>query len=165
MHKIKSAICIILLTVIISCKQYPSEQEIFRNIDAGNFTLAEEQIQLLIEHESIPDSVKKEMNDQLDLMNRIGKDFSLTEDEIKEKLLKYFPQLNDSMLRDWEREKSLEMRVIGSLCYSSPLPGTMVFRQNGSRDGTSSLFRQTCTTGPKYIMKVWDGCRLTSPLD
>ncbi len=112
MHKFKSLLCIILLMFIISCKQYPSEQEIFSNIDAGNFTLAEEQIQLLLEDESIPDSVKKELNDQLYLMNRIRMDFSLTEDEIKEKLTNYFPQLSDSMLRKWENDKSLEMRVI-----------------------------------------------------
>jgi transglutaminase-like putative cysteine protease len=112
MYKFKSAICIILLTFIISCIKYPSEKEIFLNIDAGNFTLAEEQIQLFLEHESVPDSVKKIMNDQLDLMNRIKMDFSLTEDEIKEKLINYFPQLSDSMLLKWEREKSLEMSII-----------------------------------------------------
>lgn len=112
MYKFKPSIFIILLVSFISCKQYPSEQEIFLNIDSGNFTLAEEQIQLLLENEHASDSVKKIMNDQLDLMNRIRMDFSLTEDEIKEKLMKYFPQINDSMLRKWEGEKSLEMRII-----------------------------------------------------
>ena len=112
MYKLKAAIWIILLSFMISCKQYPSEQEIFSNIDAGNFALAEEQIQSLLEDGSMPDSVKKELNDQLLLMNRIRMDFSLTEDEIKEKLIKYFPELSDSMLRKWENDKSLEMRVI-----------------------------------------------------
>ena len=112
MNNLKFAFCIILLTGITFCTQYPSEQEIFSNIDSGNFTLAEEQIQLLLENKSVPDSVKKIMNDQLDLMNRIRKDFSLSGDEIKDKLFPYFPQLNDSMLRKWENEKSLEMRII-----------------------------------------------------
>ncbi|KPK87907.1 MAG: hypothetical protein AMS27_01095 [Bacteroides sp. SM23_62_1] len=67
---------------------------------------------MLHENKSVPDSVKKIMNDQLDLMSRIRKDFSLSGDEIKDKLLPYFPQLNDSMLRKWENEKSLEMRII-----------------------------------------------------
>jgi transglutaminase-like putative cysteine protease len=112
MNKLKYITYIILLSFIISCKQHPSEQEIFSNIDAGNFTLAEEQIQSLLEDGSIPDSVKKELNDQLLLMNRIRMDFNLTEDEIKEKLIIYFPNLSDSMLRKWENDKSLEMRVI-----------------------------------------------------
>jgi len=112
MHDFKSLLCIIPIMFFISCTQYPTESDILKNIDAGNFTQVEERIQLFFENESIPDSVKKIMQDQLELMNRIRKDFSLTEDEIKEKLIKYFPQLNDSMLRKWENNKSLEMRII-----------------------------------------------------
>jgi hypothetical protein len=112
MFKIKSVFAVIFLTSIFSCKQYPSEQEILQNIGTGNFTVAEKQIQSLLENKSFSDSVKKFWIDQVEIMDRIRKDFSMSEDDIKKNLIRYFPELNDSMLLRWEANKSIEMRVI-----------------------------------------------------
>jgi hypothetical protein len=112
MSDIKLLISIILLTCLTSCKKHTSEQEIIQNIDDGNFTMAEQQIQLMIQDKSLPDSLKKVWADQVEIMDRIRKDFSMSEAGIKQSLIKYFPNLNDSMLLRWEADKSLEMRVI-----------------------------------------------------
>jgi len=112
MLKIKSVLCALLLVSIFSCRQYPSEQEILRNIDDGNFTLAEKQIQLLLENKNLSDSLKTFWLDQVEIMDRIRMDFSMTEEDVRKSLTRYFPDLNDDMLLKWEKEKSLEMRVI-----------------------------------------------------
>jgi transglutaminase-like putative cysteine protease len=112
MSKIKVLSGFILLASLISCQQYPSEEEIRVNIGAGNFTVAEEQIQLLIRDKSLSDSMKTEWLDQVEIMDRIRNDFSMSEDDVKRSLIRYFPELSDSMLRGWEAYKSLEMRVI-----------------------------------------------------
>ena len=112
MSKIKVLSGLILLASLISCKKYPSEQEIIQNIDAGNFTMAEQRIQLLIQDKNLSDSLKKEWSDQVEIMDRIRKDFSMSEDDVKRSLIRYFPNINDSMLLKWEADKSLEMRVI-----------------------------------------------------
>jgi hypothetical protein len=112
MSKITSALSVLLIVSFFSCQKYQSEQEIIRNVDAGNFAMAEKQIQSLLENEDLSDSVKKVWLDQVEIMNRIRKDFSMSEDDIKKSLIRYFPELNDSMLLKWEKDKSLEMRII-----------------------------------------------------
>jgi transglutaminase-like putative cysteine protease len=112
MLKIKSIFGVLFLLSFFSCRQYPSEQEIHRNIDAGNFTVAGKQIQSLMENENLPDSIKKVWVDHAEIMDRIRKDFSMSEDDIEKSLIRYFPELNDSMLLRWETNKSLEMLVI-----------------------------------------------------
>ncbi len=112
MSKFNFLVCITLLAGLISCQQYPSEEEIRMNIEAGNFSVAEEQIQQLIRDKNLSDSMKTEWLDQVEIMDRIRKDFSMSEDDVKRSLIKYFPELSDSMFRRWEADKSLEMRVI-----------------------------------------------------
>ena len=69
MIKIKVLSGFILLASLISCQQYPSEEEIWANIDAGYFTMAEQQIQLLIQDKSLPYSLKKDWADQVEIMD------------------------------------------------------------------------------------------------
>jgi transglutaminase-like putative cysteine protease len=112
MTEITSSLSALLLVSLLSCQRYPSEQEILRNIDDGNFATAEKEIQSKLEHKNLSDSVKKVWMNQVEIMDRIRKDFSMSEDDIKKSLIRYFPDLNDIMLLKWEKDKSLEMRVI-----------------------------------------------------
>jgi len=112
MVRIKIALSILLCLGIASCQRYPSEEEIKLNIRNGNFSAAKEQIQLLIQDRHMSDSTKTEWLDRIEIMNRIRKDFSMTEEDVRKSLKRYFPELNDSMLREWEADKSLEMRII-----------------------------------------------------
>jgi transglutaminase-like putative cysteine protease len=103
---------IVLFFVIASCQQYPAPEEILLNIEAGNFTRAEEQIHSLITDRYMPDSIKTAWLDRIEIMDRICKDFSMTEEDVRKSLIRYFPELDDSLLRKWEADRSLEMRII-----------------------------------------------------
>jgi transglutaminase-like putative cysteine protease len=112
MVRIKIALSIILFLDIASCQRHPAPEEILSNIERGNFTRAEEQIHSLIMDRYMSDSIKTEWFDRIEIMDRIQKDFSMTEEGVRNSLIRYFPELNDSMLRKWEADKSLEMRII-----------------------------------------------------
>lgn len=102
----------LLLTIIYSCQNYPSEKEILTDIEKGNFLEAEKQIQSLIQDKGLSDSMKTEWMNKVEIMDRICKDFSMSEDDVRKSLIRYFPWLNDSMLLKWETDRSLEMRII-----------------------------------------------------
>jgi transglutaminase-like putative cysteine protease len=112
MIRIKAIMSIVLFVGISSCQRYPPPEEILSNIEAGNFTRAEEQIHSLVMDRHLSDSTKTEWLDRIEIMDRIRKDFSMTEEDVRKSLIRYFPELNDSMLRKWEVDKSLEMRII-----------------------------------------------------
>jgi hypothetical protein len=141
MSKIKVLSGFILLASLISCQQYPSEQEIIQNIDAGNFSMAEQQIQLLLQDKSLPDSLIKEWADQVEIMDRIRKDFSMSKDDIKRSLIRYFPNLNDSMLLEWEagrRRTELDGKPADKLYdYYSEYAGTVI--EKVKKSGTNTI--------------------------
>ncbi len=112
MDRIRFLISFALFLSILSCQQYPSPEEILSNIGDGNFTIAEGQIHSLILDRNLSDSAKTEWLNCIEIMDRIRKDFSMTEEDVRKSLIRYFPELNDSMLRKWEADKSLEMRII-----------------------------------------------------
>ena len=78
----------------------------------GNFNHAKELIKQKLSTEVLPDTEKYNLNFQIDVMKRIEKDFKKTRSDIKEQLSKYFPNLTDEMMDNWEKDKSLEMKVI-----------------------------------------------------
>ncbi len=55
---------------------------------------------------------------EADLQQRILTDFCLTDSQVKDYIRKYIPQVNDSMMRQWEESKALECMLIdGKKCY------------------------------------------------
>ena len=100
---------LILAMVFMACKSIDSKiDKAFQN---GEFAKAEE----LIEHEiqtSEKDSIRiAELQYRLELISRLRIEFSLSENEVKEKLGKYHTHVADSMLV-WEQSGDLEMRRI-----------------------------------------------------
>ena len=89
--------------------KYP---EINEQINLGNFL----QAQILIENKLLDKNLteldKYDLKFQIELMDRIQKDFRLNRDEVMNALKKYYPNLTDEMLVNWEKDNSLEMKVI-----------------------------------------------------
>ncbi len=107
---------LIFYSVIIMFSAFLTAQTKFNSInleiEKGNFKLAKELINKKLSDENLTDTEKYNLNFQIDVLNRIERDFKKNRDDIKNQLSKYFPTLTDSMLDKWEVEKSLEMKII-----------------------------------------------------
>ena len=91
----------------------PNINQIDKAIDQGHFNQAREMIRKIrCSQVEVPDPLAIKLDFRLALMKRIKLDFNKTEDEVKQKLEKYYPELQDNQLRRWEKDKVLEMRMI-----------------------------------------------------
>ncbi len=81
-------------------------------IQKGDFTKASIQIDSLRATNTLTKREDYELLFRKDVLSRIRLDFTLTEKEVRERLNRYFPQLNDSQMRSWEQNRKLEMKVI-----------------------------------------------------
>lgn len=82
------------------------------DIDAGNFSKAKKSIDLYIAQNNLSAKEIYDLNFKKDALDRISIDFSKSKDDVVEYIRKYYPDVNDAMLLNWEAEKSLEMKVI-----------------------------------------------------
>lgn len=85
--------------------------EINNEINKGNFTQAQILIEAKLTDKAISESEKYDLKFQIELMDRIRKDFKRTRDEIVTTLKKYYPDLSDEMMLSWEKDNSLEMKI------------------------------------------------------
>ncbi len=101
-----------IVILLFGCKKksdfLPEIREHFRQ---GNFAEAEKLINKL-RTAGLPDSLAIEIEILEARMERIQLDFSKSETEIKSELAPFFPNLNEDQIREWEADKSLEMRII-----------------------------------------------------
>jgi transglutaminase-like putative cysteine protease len=81
-------------------------------INKGDFTIATQMIDSLISNVKLNPIEVYSLTFQKELFYRIKKDFGKTKEAIVSYLIKYYPNLEDQMLETWEREKSLEMKII-----------------------------------------------------
>jgi len=94
---------------LLSQTKYP---EINDEISNGNFTQAQILIEGKLTDRTLFENEKYDLKFQIEVMDRIRKDFRRTRDEILTSLKKYYPDLSDEMLLSWEKDNSLEMKVI-----------------------------------------------------
>src|SRR6056297_1492841 len=91
----------------------PNINQIDKAIDQGHFNQAREMIRKIrCSQVEVPDPLAIKLDFRLALMKRIKLDFNKTEDEVKQKIEKYYPELQENQLRRWEKDKVLEMRMI-----------------------------------------------------
>jgi hypothetical protein len=123
---------IILFLLLLSVVTFSQTQfhSINKEIASGNFTIAGRMIDSVIAFGDVPPLEVYDLQFQKDLLSRIKRDFRRSEREIVDYLKKYYPDLNDSMLRKWEKEKSLEMRVIDGERKYFANSGPNLFRIN-----------------------------------
>lgn len=86
--------------------------EIEIEFQKGNYLKTKSLINELITNDTLSDIDKLNLQFKIDLMNRIELDFSKTTDQILQELKKYYPEINEQMLIQWESDGSLEMRLI-----------------------------------------------------
>lgn len=81
-------------------------------INRGEFSTAMEKIDSIIANADIKVEEEYELKYQKEKLERIKKDFKRTEEYVKKALLKYYPSLNNDMIKMWEDDGSLEMKII-----------------------------------------------------
>lgn len=86
--------------------------EINQEIEAGNFTKAQQLIGEKIQTAGLSSKEIYDLELQSAILDRIRLDFRKTEEEVKTVLAKYYPELSEGQLEDWEATNELEMRMI-----------------------------------------------------
>ena len=86
--------------------------DINEQISQGNYSQAQTLIENKLFDKNLSELEKYDLKFQIELMDRIRKDFKLTRDQVISSLKKYYPNLSDEMLLNWEKDNSLEMKMI-----------------------------------------------------
>ncbi len=105
---------IIFMLIIIStlATAQTKHPEINLQISQGNFAQAQILIEGKLAEKDLPEIEKYELRFQIDVMDRIRKDFKRTREEVTTSLKKYYPELSDELFTNWEKDNSLEMKLI-----------------------------------------------------
>lgn len=101
---------LILFTYMLSAQtKFP---EINEQIHKGNFSEAEVLINRKLDQQNLSGEEKYNLNSLIDLMHRIKLDFNKTKEDILPPIKKYFPHVTDEMIAAWEKDNSLEFKII-----------------------------------------------------
>lgn len=106
----------ILMIGLLACESIDSKiGKAFRD---GEFSEAEKLITHEIQAAEVDSAKIANLQYQLELMNRLRIEFSLTENDVRQKMSKYYPHITDSMLIAWEQSGDVEMcRIDGEKRY------------------------------------------------
>ena len=99
-----------LMTTLISAQNIP--EEIQKAIDSGEYTRAQNMISEYVSDNKLPDSEKEALLFESERLERIRKDFTKNRDQILTELEKMLPGFSFGDLEKYERDKSLEMKII-----------------------------------------------------
>lgn len=113
-----------LVLLIVSGTSYAQEKVTISKIDneiqKGNFDNSKKLIDLYIAQNNLSLKEIYDLDAQKDILDRITIDFSKSKADVVEFIRKYYPDVNDKMLAEWEAEKSLEaMDINGEKKYFS----------------------------------------------
>jgi Transglutaminase-like superfamily len=99
-------------------------------INKGNFLIAKEMINNIIEQNIIGEKEKDLLLFEIERHERIKKDFTLSKDEVLEYVRKYIPNADENWLHKWEADGSLEYKIIDGTKYYFYRSHTNLFRIN-----------------------------------
>lgn len=111
-NKVKTVSFIVLFWLLASCTQPVTMQQVYREKNAGNFTQATRLIDEYIAGNDLPDDTLYCLDFLKDRMRRITMDFNKDEASVLAYIRKYYPDVDDEMMKKWEEEKKLEYMVI-----------------------------------------------------
>lgn len=122
------AILVYLALGVLSCQSIKNEIEFA--FQKGEFSKAKDLIENEI-LESAGDSLKIEnLKSRLEIMDRLRLEFSLSEENARLQLSKYYLELTDSMMESWEKSGDLEMSVIDGVKWYFNRSVSNFFRVN-----------------------------------
>ncbi|HOT97408.1 MAG TPA: transglutaminase domain-containing protein [bacterium] len=118
--KMRKGMALMALAVLTACaKPAPPPAESWPAlIAAGEFTRAEQEIRALLARPEITTEKRRELEFEIERMQRIRRDFPKSEAEVLEFIRTVIPDADSLKLAAWEQERSLEMlRIDGEKRY------------------------------------------------
>jgi len=121
-------------------------------IQQGNFTEASQQIDRLRATNTLADLENYQLLFRQDVLKRIRLDFSLSENDVRERLKTYFPNVSDIQLRSWENARKLEMKVIdGKRCYFKVAVGNLFRLDSMAASVKKTIDKNTFNGTPDFL--------------
>lgn len=114
--KVLSYISLTLALCVVACctpqQKAVTIEQINAEAAAGNFTNAKQLVDLYLAQNTLSQEEVYNLSLRKDTMDRITLDFKRTKTDIVEYISKYYPDVTNEMLAEWEESKALEAMVI-----------------------------------------------------
>jgi Transglutaminase-like superfamily len=122
-------IALLLLHGFIMSAQtnYP---DINKEIEEGNFLIASSMIDSVLNKGNLTFDEKYNLSFQEEKLNRIKLDFQKTKDDVLEFVRKYYPDADEKTLEKWEKDGSLEYKIIDGKKFYFNRGAANLFRVN-----------------------------------
>jgi len=124
----KSLIIFFMLTLIISAQS--GFKQVDKLVADGKFKEAKEQITSIFLQSSLPLAEADALVFEMERMDRIRKDFNKTSADVLEYVNKYYPDAKESDLNKWEKDGSLEFKIIDGTKWYFSRAASNLFRIN-----------------------------------
>lgn len=122
-------LCWLLLIAAINYAQ-SNISDVNKLIAEGEYTKAETIIKELLKNSGADESIEMDLQFKIEKMNRIRKDFQKTSPDVLKYVQRYYPDASESDLLKWEKDGTLEYKVIdGRKLYFNRAPANL-FRVN-----------------------------------
>lgn len=95
--------------LILAQTDYP---KLNYEINNGNFSEANKIIDIYLDDPRLSEDQKDLLKFEKERLERIKKDFKLTQTDVLDYIKKFIPEANENMLYKWESDGSLEIKVI-----------------------------------------------------
>lgn len=106
------SISILFLIMFLTLYAQSDLGTIKQEIEKGNFTAALKMIDTELAKPALSESERYDLNFERDRMLRIKIDFNKTREDILPYIKKYYPEVDDKQLEEWEKDNSLEHMII-----------------------------------------------------
>ena len=107
-----TGILVLFYWATVSCTKVEQNDHVLLLVAEGQFSAAKNEINQLLKEGSLSMEKRRELQFEVERMERIEKDFTKTEADVLEFIQNYIPDVSQDDLQRWEAEKSLEMMVI-----------------------------------------------------
>ncbi len=118
---------IMLSTVIIAQTRFP---EINQFVKSGRFIEADKMIDEKLSNKNISTEEMFELQFEKERLDRIRKDFNKTAEDVLKFVNKYYPDAKEKDLEKWEKDGSLEYKVIDGKKWYFSRAASNLFRIN-----------------------------------
>ncbi len=119
----------LIMLQITPCQAQPSGAELRGLVLAGEFKRAGELIDAALK-KNMPPSAAADLRFEKEKMDRIRKDFDKTSEDVLAYIGKYYPGIKEDGLDEWERDGSLEFKIIDGKKWYFTRAASNLFRIN-----------------------------------